>query len=198
MRAALEVFAELGFEAASTTEIARRAGVTQPLVHYHFENKERLWEAAVAETFSHLTALGDAAGAELEGLDGLPKLKAMVRRFVLFSAAHPEVARFLSREGRGDGARLRWLVSQHAGPLSATVSQLIRDASAAGLFKPIDPVALSCLLISAATHVFTVPALVRLEHGCDVRDPAVIARYADTLIEVFFHGVISEGQRGQP
>jgi AcrR family transcriptional regulator len=52
--AALDEFAARGFDGASTTAIARRSGVTQPLIHYHFASKEGLWRATVDDLFSRL------------------------------------------------------------------------------------------------------------------------------------------------
>lgn len=45
--AAEQVFAS-GYAGASMREIAERAGVAQALIHYHFETKEKLFEAVVA------------------------------------------------------------------------------------------------------------------------------------------------------
>ena len=45
--AAVEVFGERGFEAASTREIAARAGVNAPALQYYFENKEGVYRACV-------------------------------------------------------------------------------------------------------------------------------------------------------
>ncbi len=42
------VFADKGFNGASMREIATRAGVAQALIHYHFDNKEKLFEAMAA------------------------------------------------------------------------------------------------------------------------------------------------------
>jgi TetR/AcrR family transcriptional regulator len=43
--AAEEVFADRGYHAASTLEIARRAGVNKTLIHYYFRSKEGLYGA---------------------------------------------------------------------------------------------------------------------------------------------------------
>ena len=43
--AAAEIFAELEFYGASMRVIAKRAGVSQSLIHYHYETKEQLFEA---------------------------------------------------------------------------------------------------------------------------------------------------------
>ena len=47
-----DAFAERGYEAASTRDIAARAGVTQGLVTYHFESKDALWQALPLMGFS--------------------------------------------------------------------------------------------------------------------------------------------------
>src|SRR3546814_1766093 len=45
--AALDLFFERSFDGATTREIAQRAGVTQPLLNYHYRSKDDLWRAAV-------------------------------------------------------------------------------------------------------------------------------------------------------
>jgi len=47
--AAIALFGQRGFEAASTREIAQRAGVHAPLINYHFKSKEGLYRACAAE-----------------------------------------------------------------------------------------------------------------------------------------------------
>jgi len=41
--AAIGLFAEKGYAAATTREICQRAGVTKPVLYYHFKNKEQLY-----------------------------------------------------------------------------------------------------------------------------------------------------------
>ena len=47
LAAAIKVFAEYGYSAVSTSQIAKEAGMAQSMVHYHFRTKERLWKAAI-------------------------------------------------------------------------------------------------------------------------------------------------------
>ena len=49
LAAAFDCFCEFGYEKASMKRIAARAGVSQPLLHHHFENKERLVQSAIGE-----------------------------------------------------------------------------------------------------------------------------------------------------
>lgn len=46
--AAEAVFAASGFDGASIREIATRAGVAQALIHYHFQTKDKLFEAVIS------------------------------------------------------------------------------------------------------------------------------------------------------
>ncbi|MFT4251908.1 MAG: CerR family C-terminal domain-containing protein [Caulobacter sp.] len=66
--AALRVFADEGFEKASTRRIAAEAGVTPPVLQYHFDSKEGLHRACgeylVAQIMGRLAPVLDrAAGA---------------------------------------------------------------------------------------------------------------------------------------
>ncbi len=49
LKAARTVFAEQGYEAASTEEIVRRAKVTRGALYHHFEDKRALFDAVASE-----------------------------------------------------------------------------------------------------------------------------------------------------
>ncbi len=50
--AAISLFAEKGYAATTTREICQRAGITKPVLYYHFENKERLYRELVMDACS--------------------------------------------------------------------------------------------------------------------------------------------------
>lgn len=54
MRAADDLFGEVGFDAASTREIAERSGVNKALIHYHFKNKQALFETLLDQYYERL------------------------------------------------------------------------------------------------------------------------------------------------
>jgi AcrR family transcriptional regulator len=49
--AAAELFAERGYTATSTREICQRAGITKPVLYYHFGNKAQLYEELVLDAY---------------------------------------------------------------------------------------------------------------------------------------------------
>lgn len=54
LRAAMEVFAEKGYAAASTSEIAQRAGVAEGTIFRHYKSKKDLLFSIVAPFVAHL------------------------------------------------------------------------------------------------------------------------------------------------
>src|SRR5689334_21565085 len=94
--AALELFSERGFDGASTRDIATAAGVTQPLLHYHFSSKDDLWRAAVDNVFASLNA---ALASRTEGLRGVEEPTAsrlLLREFIAFCARTPQLHRIIT------------------------------------------------------------------------------------------------------
>ena len=64
--AAAKAFSERGFRAASTRDIAARAGVNQGLITYYFRSKQELWKAAAGRI---LDRLEEVLGQPLEDID---------------------------------------------------------------------------------------------------------------------------------
>src|SRR5436305_746078 len=68
--AASELFAERGYQGASIDEIARRSGVSAPVLYDHFESKEDLYKRLLER---HLRELLDLWRAELAGDEPVDK-----------------------------------------------------------------------------------------------------------------------------
>src|SRR5258708_9046875 len=66
LEAAMREFVELGYEAASTAAIARRAGISQPYIYALFPNKQELFLAVHNRVVTRIKATFAAAlkGAE--------------------------------------------------------------------------------------------------------------------------------------
>jgi AcrR family transcriptional regulator len=52
LKTAARLFATQGFDATTTLQIAREAGVTEPLIYYHFKGKDDLFTQIINATFS--------------------------------------------------------------------------------------------------------------------------------------------------
>jgi len=177
VEAAVAAFADRGFDAASTREIARRAGVEQGLLTYHFRNKDALWRAAADRVFTtlregvmeHLTRMPEASTEE--------QARELIRTYVRTMAAHPEFFRFIVDQGHRFDERTEWLVKTHIRPAFEVMQQmgLLRVA---GNDPSKWPHAVFALL-GAGSLIFSVPANCQRLTGVDPRDPEVIEAHAD-------------------
>ncbi len=193
--AALAVFGDVGFEGASTREIARRAGVALAALPYHFTTKEALWRAAADRIFGELaTRIGRRLGG-LDGVDRATQLRLILREFVRFSADRPELHRFMMQVAFARSERLSWLVETHVRPMYDFVSTMALDAQRQGLAPAGRPAHLHYILIGAATSAYVMRAEFELLTGEDPCSDAMIDDHVATLERMFFPGAATRGEK---
>ena len=180
--AALEVFAERGFDGARTRDIAERAGANLGLIKYYFDGKEKLWKAAVAAAFAPLQA--DLAEIFQADVDEGEQLELLVRRFVRFVAREPAFMRLMNDEGKRDSSRMRWLADHFVRPMGEVVRGHVARAQARGLFPGISPVSLHYIVVGAAGLIFSEAPECRYITGVDPTDPEFAEQHAEALIHL--------------
>ena len=189
--AALGAFSELGYEGASTREIASRAGVNQGLIPYYFGSKQGLWREAVDRSFSTLQREVEQVIQASDPEDGRSMVAEIIRVIVRLSSEKPEFQRLMTNEGKCDGPRLHWIVDEHVRPLYESLSVIARTAGPDTLLARLDPVLTHYLLVGASTHIFhQAPECVRLT-GRDPSEAGLIRAHGDAVVEMFL-GPVSE------
>lgn len=190
--AALELFAERSFDGATTREIASRAGVTQPLLNYHFSSKDDLWFAAVDRIFGELTDALTARAEGLRGVDELTAVKLLIREFVHFCAANPQLHRIILQESKTDGPRMDWLVERHVRPIYEQTTAMIDGLVKAGHLPDFPAAHYYYILTGAAPTMFVLGPECRRLAGIDPRSPEVIEAHADAVVTLLFGADRSE------
>ena len=75
LQAATLLFAEQGFDATTTIQISQEAGITEPMIYYHFDGKNELFTGIISATFEkiyvHLDGLPEYTGTEFEKIENL-------------------------------------------------------------------------------------------------------------------------------
>ena len=111
LNAATELFAERGVAATTLTNIARRAGLTPAMVHYHFADRDQLVDAVVKERILPLISYvwdpvqpGDEPAELVAGL---------VQRLLEQISKAPWIASTWMREVLIDGGLLRPRLVKH-------------------------------------------------------------------------------------
>jgi AcrR family transcriptional regulator len=187
LAAALEVFAEQGFDGARTRDIAERAGANLGLLTYYFGAKSKLWQAAVASAFRELQdeladAVVPAAGAA--AADERARLENLLRRFVHFVSRRPAFMRLMNDEGKRDSPRMRWLADHHVRPLLDALRRLVEAAQVRGVLPSMPPVSVHYIALGAAGLLFSqAPECVYLT-GVDPTAEGFAAAHADALVRL--------------
>ncbi len=97
LQAAEEVFIQKGYDGARMVEIANRAGVGHPLLHYHFSNKKMLFQQVVQQKLCILSQILWILLDEKK-LDIREYIATMVSRHFDFVQQHGDYIRFIINE----------------------------------------------------------------------------------------------------
>ena len=176
--AAAKTFSERGFRAASTRDIAARAGVNQGLITYYFRNKQELWKAAAARILDQLQEVLEQPVEGIDATDQRALARERIREYVRFAAAHPELFRMMVEEGKQSDARMRWLVDTHMKPFYERFTRLA--GSNLGLKRAFLPHAFYAMA-GGASMIFAIRPECRRLTGLDPADEQVIETHAEFM-----------------
>ncbi len=182
LEAAIQEFAEKGYAGATTAGIAKRARANQPLIHHHFGSKERLFRAVIDTLFARMQ------DEVLTAADG--DVPSLVRRLVMHTARHPELARIWVVESAQRGRHLGYLVEHHIEPLVEYVRPVIERWSAEERSEKrkgkSDPRMLFYATLGLASFPFLVSEQVRKAAGRSPLTTEYAEKYADVVIGILF------------
>src|SRR5688572_25039987 len=99
-REATQVFAERGYEGASIDEIARRSGVSAPVLYDHFASKADLHGRLLERTREELLAMWRENVLVDEPFEMM--VPRAIEAWAAYVEAHPYAARMFFRETSGD------------------------------------------------------------------------------------------------
>ena len=139
-QAALELFAERGYHGAGMDEIARRAGITPPVIYDHFASKLALHRRLLERTRDELIAMWtEELSGEQPAAERIPRALDAWARYV---HAHPYAPRMFFVETTGEPeiqALHREVQAQARAGLGAILG---RQPGAGGIAGAADPVSL--------------------------------------------------------
>ena len=151
MLAAADAFAQRGFHATTTRDIASRAGLSPAGVYVHFASKEvllfELSRRGHARARDLLVAAADQAGTPTEAL------RAIVGGFSRWHAEHYELGRIVQFEFRHLSPEHREAVLGLRKELDGVVAGVLRAGVATGEFEVDDVPVTALALLSMAIDV---------------------------------------------
>ncbi|MBG9387248.1 TetR family transcriptional regulator [Caenimonas aquaedulcis] len=143
LAAARDEFAESGLGGARMDRIAERAGLNKRLIYYYFEDKEKLFQAVLEQTYLHIRE--EERKLNLLALAPADAVRRLIEFTWQYYLDHPE---FLTLLNSANLHRARHLegsdrVREMNSPLIATLGEILERGRKDGSFRGgIDPVQL--------------------------------------------------------
>ncbi|MBX7435128.1 TetR/AcrR family transcriptional regulator [Mycobacterium sp. Y57] len=186
LQATLHAFATHGYTGVSVRLLNQGLGVSHNLIYQRFGTKQNLWRAAVDHGFGELLEL---LNTDVGTTDPLDELSYLIRGFVIFSAAHPDLLGLVDIESRQDTDRLRYLYAEYIQPALQRVSSVLDRLVSAGRIRPVPLYLLHFLLTHGAVAPFTLVPMGALVDAPAAGDDAAVRRYADEVAGLIIRGL---------
>jgi TetR/AcrR family fatty acid metabolism transcriptional regulator len=150
MAAARVLLREVGYEKFLPAELARRCGVTEPLIYKYFPTKRDLLARVVNEWYVEIMSVE----VELEGVEGTyPRLRHLVAFGLEVVRKEPELTRYMFSELRTAPDYRTSDAHELNRGFTNLVVQLVREAVDAGEFRAgIDPHTVRDMIFGAIEH----------------------------------------------
>lgn len=167
LQAARVEFAKSGFHGTKMRDIAERAGVSQGLLHHHFQGKDGLWNAVGEQASAEFLAyVSNIVGQETVHSESMP---AAIRTYLHYWREHPDAFRInLWRllDGPTDERKAR------SRSLSEQTIPLIRRAQQAGFLRTDMPTGL-VLCIAGALVQFWLHSRIEMQDAIEIGGSAM-------------------------
>lgn len=187
---ALDLFSRLGFERVTMADIAAAAGVSQPTLHYHFQDKAQLWRAAMLDLAAMIRAEMRMLASAVDA-PRLARIRMAVRVFLRVSWEHPALGRIIALEGMAGGERLEWLDANVMGDINRTMVVLVQDAIDHNILKPYPAAQIVATIQAAAISIINLAPMMKTTFGVDAGSPEARATHEDMIVHAVLGGLLT-------
>ena len=193
--AALDMFAERGFEGTSVRELARVLGVSHNLIPQRIGSKEDLWFRAIDRGFSALAiALAVAIAEQDDEADDLVRLRALFVSFVEENIARPALLRIINQEATAPGPRFDHLWQKYIEPVREFGDDLLQRLYREKKVRSKSVSIMYFFMTNGAGGPAVLPGLAeKFGTPIDPTDRAAVRRHAVEVTDLVFSGLILTG-----
>jgi TetR/AcrR family transcriptional regulator, fatty acid metabolism regulator protein len=182
LAAARASFAERGYQGASITTIARRAGVVEGTIYKHFRSKQDLLFRVIEQFYEPLIREVETGVRGIHGAAN--RLRFIIGRHLRAFGADRGLCRLLIREIRPDGTPYHSAIAELNRRYTRAALQTLQEGVESGELRPgIAPAMVRNLIYGAIEHV--VWRFVFRGGRLDVD------RIADDLTDAVLHGIVT-------
>jgi TetR/AcrR family transcriptional regulator len=188
LAAAESVFADHGFSGATMAEIAARAGVPKPNVHYYFPSKEILYRTVIERV---LTAWLDAADSFDERADPAEALTAYIEAKMDLAREMPLSSRIWASEIMRGAPAIQDFLETTLTEWVRSRDAVVKAWIASGKIRPLEPKFLFYMIWAATQHYANAAHEIATLEGGRPLDGAGFEQAKRQLVETILGGVVA-------
>ncbi len=190
LKAARRVFAQRGLDGASIRDVAEAAKVNTAMIYYYFKDKEDLYRAVLADSFSALTTIWDdeifKSSAPVR-----EKIRKYIDGYIRFHQANEDLRRIMAMEFAASGGNITWVCEKYFAENFARLTRIFREGMRKGELKKFDPSLAVASLIGVIIHNFIMQPIAKHVHGKSVNlSPG---KFGAFVADLFFDGLGRQG-----
>jgi len=190
--AAEALFAERGYAAATTREIAAQAEIQKRMLFYYFPTKDALYRAVLERIIANLIAIHE----RFRNDPGAVGLAEAAEGLVAFAAANLGALKLLHREIMDAGPHLADIARDHLGPLFARGATEVERNVGRGVFRAGDPMHTLVNVGGLTLYYFLLVPLLERIWDRDPLAPATLSERASIVRECLMYGLAGPAARG--
>jgi TetR/AcrR family transcriptional regulator len=190
--AAQEVFATYGYQGATIDEVAERAGISKPNLHYYFKRKRDLYLAVLRRTLEiwlvplrELDRTGDPA----------VEIGNYIAQKVELSRRYPAASRVFANEIVQGAPFLKGYLQTNLREVVERKAAVIQHWIDEGKLAPIDPYHLIFLIWAATQHYADFIPQIKAVMNVSRLNQAHFRKVEQSLSRIILHGVLAEKGR---
>jgi AcrR family transcriptional regulator len=147
LKAATEIFADVGFAGARVDEIARRARVNKATIYYRIGDKKGLYARVLHDVFSN-TAVRIAQNIET-AKDPEGKLKTYIRNLARTVKQYPYVPPIMMRELASGARNIPEIVAGDFFRIMGMLEKILKEGEKKGVFIKANPLIIHTMAIGS-------------------------------------------------
>lgn len=186
LQAAIEVFAEVGYDGASLRQITNLAGVNHGSIKYHYNSKEDLWRTVIVFLYKELETSFRLPDEVWDSMSTREKIEHAMRGYIRFLAKNPELFKITMFETMYNSTRLDWLTENITIPYTKDSLDWVAKGKEEGIFPAnIPDMNMFYILLGASRYMFFVAPEVDRSFGKNVASEKEVKRHEDAIVQLF-------------
>ncbi len=179
LQVAARLFTQQGYTATSIRQIAEEAGIGKATIYHHFHDKQAIVLALLLRNVTRMNEILELINAEKDPRQRIQTAAEASLRFLYESMDFIQIAR---REVSSGRAFVQKEFAVFLQSYMAPLTEAIRQGSEQGIFRPVDPVASTRVLLTMIQGSFMLAYL-------GGERPLPPEKAAPILLDIFFQGI---------